>query len=140
MIIEVTGPKGGRVDTHLEWRVHHAISSFAKTLKIDRFKLNILVRIHNKAIIDECVEGWCEIIDSRSFEIDVALYSNWMGVLAHEMVHVKQYVRKELDYRMNTWKSKPVDPDEIEYYDRPWEIEAFKLQKILLDKYEERRV
>jgi len=140
MLVEVTGPKGGQVDPHLVWRVNHAIASFVKTLGIDRFKLNILVRVHNKAIIDDSVEGWCEIIDPRTFEIDVALYSNWMGVLAHEMVHVKQYVRKELDYKMCTWKSKPIDPDEMDYYDRPWEAEAFALQDVLLAKYEERKV
>lgn len=140
MIVQVTGPKGGIVDAHLEWRVCDAIKSFTKSLGIDRFKLNILVRVHNKAIIDNSVEGWCEIISPRTFEIDIALYSNWMGVLAHEMVHVKQYVRKELDYKMSTWKSAPVDPDEMDYYDRPWEIEAFELQNVLVAKYEERRV
>lgn len=50
--------------------------------------------------------------------------------LAHEMVHVKQWARGELKdvmrgYSLCKWMGKVVDTDTVEYYDTPWEIEAF---------------
>ena len=50
--------------------------------------------------------------------------------LAHEMVHVKQWARGELKdvmrgYSLCKWKGMVVDTDKVEYYDSPWEIEAF---------------
>ena len=50
--------------------------------------------------------------------------------LAHEMVHVKQWARGELkdvlrEYSLCKWKGTVIDTDKIDYYDSPWEIEAF---------------
>ena len=50
--------------------------------------------------------------------------------LAHEMVHVKQWARGELKDSMRghslcKWMGKEFDTDKNEYYDLPWEIEAF---------------
>ena len=49
---------------------------------------------------------------------------------AHEMVHVKQWARGELKdvmrgYSLCKWKGELVDTEKVEYYDTPWEIEAF---------------
>lgn len=44
--------------------------------------------------------------------------------LAHEMVHVKQYCKKELNEEMSKWRGQDVDADTIDYDDQPWEIEA----------------
>jgi hypothetical protein len=48
--------------------------------------------------------------------------------LAHEMVHVKQYAKGELkDYvkvNKSKWKGEIIDPDRVDYWDQPWEIEA----------------
>ena len=46
------------------------------------------------------------------------------------MVHVKQWARGELKdvmkgYSLCKWKGKVFDTDKVEYYDAPWEIEAF---------------
>ena len=40
------------------------------------------------------------------------------------MVHVKQYARRELHSDKHVWMGKTVDPDDVNYWDRPWEIEA----------------
>ena len=45
------------------------------------------------------------------------------------MVHVKQYVRKELFSECNFYA------DRDEYLKLPWEIEAYKLQEVLLTKW-----
>ena len=44
--------------------------------------------------------------------------------IAHELIHVKQYVKKELNEEMNRWKGQKVNPEKIPYLEQPWEIEA----------------
>ena len=49
----------------------------------------------------------------------------------HEMVHIKQYIRKEMDSEIvgsrMRWKSKTY-PYDIKYDDMPWEKEANRLE------------
>lgn len=54
-----------------------------------------------------------------------------VSTICHEMVHLKQYARRELRYvNGNTmWKKKAYN--EVDYWDAPWEKEAFKLEKKL---------
>ena len=55
-----------------------------------------------------------------------------LRVIAHEMVHIKQYVRGELKDCNNPnyalWKRKRINLNEIKYYFLPWEVEAFGLE------------
>ena len=60
-------------------------------------------------------------------------------VLGHELVHVKQYARNEMnDGDVQTgsavWKGRKVNPN-TDYYNLPWEKEAYHLQEILLEEY-----
>ena len=53
--------------------------------------------------------------------------------LAHEMVHVKQWVKGEMyEYSSNSnvvrFMKKKYDMNDMDYYDYPWEIEAFGRQ------------
>jgi len=54
-------------------------------------------------------------------------------VVAHEMVHVKQIAKGQLKYvgKKMFWKGKRVYPKKMSYYDHPWEIEAWKMQRYL---------
>lgn len=57
--------------------------------------------------------------------------------LFHEMVHVKQMYKGELKQRKNQqlfWKGEHV-PNEIAYHELPWEIEAYRMQEELAEKY-----
>lgn len=47
-----------------------------------------------------------------------------LKTLAHEMVHMLQYARGELNEEMSLWKGRKVDSDEIPYSEQPWEVEA----------------
>ena len=64
---------------------------------------------------------------------------NMLVALAHEMIHVKQYARGELkDYlRVNKskWKGEIIDPQEVDYWDQPWEIEAHGYESGLFTKF-----
>lgn len=70
--------------------------------------------------------GYCLCMDNRTFELEIGTNQRLrriMETVAHEMVHVKQYARNELkpDYQ---WQGKTVNPERVEYWDLPWEIEA----------------
>jgi hypothetical protein len=79
---------------------------------------------------------------------DESLYAT----LAHEMVHVKQYAYGEL-YNIlylttdelaitfkHVWKGEPwvAEPKQDEYYDSPWEIEAYGRQVGLYQRWKNR--
>ena len=93
--------------------------------------------------------GFCHITDDnlnrpREFliEVDASMKHSFEQILtwlAHEMVHLKQFVRKELcDYEnlRVQWKSKTY-AHEITYDDQPWEKEAYRLEDTLYEEFEE---
>jgi hypothetical protein len=132
MNILVTGPRGGELPTGLVAMATLAVRDYAQQLGISRLKTNIHLRLHNALTIDDA-EGLCEAVDNRNFIVDVCMFTNWLGILAHEMVHVKQYALNELDEYMTRWKSR-TNVCELDYYDQPWEKEAFRLQdKLMLE-------
>ena len=80
----------------------------------------------------------------REFEIEidssmVNTYEDMLIWLAHEMVHVKQFVRVELiDWYTGgvQWKTKCLR-GYTKYEDMPWEKEAYRLEEKLYDEYKE---
>ena len=72
--------------------------------------------------------GYClELDNNRTFEIEVARtlrLRTLLETVAHELVHVKQYARRELHPVNNTWCGKTYNPEKVSYWDLPWEIEA----------------
>lgn len=100
--------------------------------------------------LDKNVYGYCDWNDdnhrARNFTIIVHPTlgkRNTLLVLAHEMVHVKQYAKGELkDYlRVNRvrWKDKVYDDEEIDYWEQPWEIEAHGREKGLYYQFLEHK-
>ncbi len=136
MNVFVTGPNGGQVQLDLQANVALAVQSFAEQLGINRLKTNIRVRLHKKVFIDmaDGTEALCESLDKRNFIIDVAMFSNWVVNLAHEMVHVKQFARNEMDAGLTRWKSNQYAGN-IDYWDQPWEKEARRLQFKLAEEF-----
>lgn len=60
--------------------------------------------------------------------------------LAHEMVHVKQYARGEMKdiwkpVRMVKWQGERYLHEEMDYWEQPWEIEAYGREKGLYFKF-----
>ena len=92
--------------------------------------------------------GYCHIIDDnlnrpRQFmiELDTSMkygFDQILTWLAHEMVHLKQFVRKELwDYETGRvqWKSRTYG--RLHHDDQPWEREAYRLEGELYEEFEE---
>lgn len=74
-------------------------------------------------------EGYAEINIARKCEGKKVEYSEMMQTLAHEMVHVKQYFRNELDGTGMNFKWKGRNANGYKYENQPWEREAFKREE-----------
>ena len=93
-------------------------------------KLEIEIQINN--LKDNAV-GYCMMQDdNRTYEIEVDKkldIEEMIVTVCHEMVHVKQYARNELGINDKN--------DGQNYFDLPYEKEAYELQEILLKQYQE---
>lgn len=80
--------------------------------------------------------GYCNIIESnRSFIIEVnksVSLKDFVSTIIHEMVHVKQFARNEMSAYGMRWKTRIVS-ENTKYVDLPWEKEAYKLEKKLIE-------
>ena len=122
--------------------VKRAALFYAKELISEKMLENIFVRIKfNKDIPAygyASVEDYNESGKPREFEIE--LHSGIGGydilkTLAHEMVHVKQYVYGETNEKLTRWKGERVDSDTIDYWVQPWEVEAHGYEAGLFTKF-----
>ncbi len=58
-----------------------------------------------------------------------------LSTLAHEMVHVKQFVYNEMNEDLNKWKTKKIDYTLMDYYSLPWELEAHGYEVGMMSKF-----
>ena len=112
---------------------------------IRRLKLSRMSSLDIHVILRKLrgVDGYCSMEDDErrifSIEIHKSLkLRQLIMTLIHEMVHVKQFARNEMDdFPINgrhRWKSGTV-PKNVTYYDIPWEKEALRLQEKLTDEF-----
>jgi len=109
--------------------------------------LKITVNLKRNLLSKEGLEGSAVWEDDsyrpREFivEIDSTVkVRNILLTLAHEMVHVKQWAKDEMYEYVNTigmvrFKGEKVHLDSLEYWDQPWEIEAYGKQLGLFIRY-----
>jgi len=100
---------------------------------LDRFN-DVIVKVTVTSNIDVygycCIEQYDENDDVYELSMDVQkgqTNSEIIHTLAHEMVHIHQYVTKKLNDDLTVWKGKKIDSDNIDYEDHPWEIEAMMI-------------
>ena len=75
-------------------------------------------------------EGYVEINIAKTLYGEPIPFEEIMSTLAHEMVHAKQYFRKELTgYGETTWKGR--NAAGYKYENQPWEKQAHRLEPIL---------
>jgi len=111
--------------------------------------INLDLKLTKGLYEKEKAYGYCHILDDnlnkpREFhiELDTSMKHSFDQILiwfAHEMVHLKQFVRGELyDYETGSvqWKSKRYSRDVI-YNHQPWEREAYRLESKLYNEFAE---
>ncbi|NBP03737.1 MAG: hypothetical protein EBU90_27290 [Proteobacteria bacterium] len=116
LFLDITGSKAPK-------RRCESIVSWFIGKYLPRHKLDIT--INHRGLLREGVYGWCSVMDSnyrpRTFEIELhnrLSVEDYSKVLLHELQHVLQHVRAELDYE-----------------DSPWEIEAHQMESVLYLEY-----
>ena len=148
MIVEVEGYRSHNIN--LSQTVGEAVSFYSEVLLGKRMANNVdvLVKLTKDLKKKEKAYGFCHITDDslcrpREFmiELDASMkysFDQILTWLAHEMVHLKQFVRKELwDYETGRvqWKSRTYG--RVHYNDQPWEVEAYRLEGTLYEEFEE---
>ena len=90
--------------------------------------------------IPEKVQGWCMEIDKNCSHIQIdkrlGLGDDFITCVLHELVHVKQQFKgelKEMKGIEKMWKGEVYIG--VDYYNLPWEKEAYHMQEVLLDEY-----
>ena len=116
-----------------------AATFIAKRLKIDRFDFTLAINF--KHGFTELCQAHAQVyyINERRIQIEIdAAIPELIAVeiLAHEMVHVRQYLTKKLSEDkkgLQLWKGQHVAI--MPYHKQPWEIEAMKLRTVLKWEY-----
>ena len=103
------------------------ITSWYINTKLPRYKnLNIEIDLEN---INDA-QGFCTEIDNREFhiQIDKRLQGDdFVTCLFHELTHVEQHLRNKFGIKDEV--------DHLDYFDRPYEIDAYEKQEQLLEEY-----
>ena len=148
MIVEVEGYRSHNLTLYQS--VGNAASFYGEVLLGKRMARNILleIKLTKELKQKEQAYGFCHITDDnldrpREFmiELDTSMKNSFDQILtwlAHEMVHLKQFVRGELyDYATGNvqWKSRTYG--RVHYSDQPWEKEAYRLEGELYEMFEE---
>ena len=58
-----------------------------------------------------------------------------INTMAHEMVHVRQFVKKEINEELSKWKSRKINMHVVPYSKLPWEIQANKIGQKLFEEF-----
>jgi len=139
----------GLPTTDLQKRVRHAAKYFASKLIPDYQLKTLEVKIIFDPIRcarDECLGEvwWVDRKDKpRKYTMLIDPASNIARVLAHEFVHIKQYVLGQMidqSKGLVVWKRRVIKDashieDRAKYKALPWEKEAYGKERKLLKKY-----
>lgn len=123
-----------------------AAAWFAFNTLMPRVRKPIFINIRTIRNLAEKKGIYGDVVDEGDREftvrIDVSLpLEELISTMLHEMVHVWQYTTKRMVYKWvhEVRFNKDVYSWDMPYNDRPWEIEAHKMEKQLKEKYDEQR-
>ena len=103
---------------------------FAKLYLLPRHKID---EIEIESVKGLLADGDCYDAEDRSFIIRVnkeLSKEDLLTTIFHEFVHIKQHIKKEFGGDVFA-----ISNEEVVYEDRPYEVEAFRLEKELLEEY-----
>lgn len=133
MNVEILGRKSA-----VKSAIHHCILFFIKELKLQNSRYSLIVVTDRGMASRDGYRGAVLKLGPKeiAMQIDTALDTEKLIVtLAHEMVHVKQYAKGQITHGKNVkskyWMGRPIKAD---YFDTPWEIEAYSKERILANK------
>jgi len=144
MIVSVRGAKDSQLTKMLKLAAH----SYADKLLSPQLSKNITVQVRIRERGQINAGGFCEmdedtLVSPRCFNIDIGRTKkkiHMFTILAHEMVHLKQWATGEMKDRylrrnyVTIWRGETYQEDHS-YWDQPWEIEAYGLENSLVAKF-----
>jgi len=115
------------------------INFYARELKIDKKNFTLAIFSTKGLANDIGANGMAYRIEDKiySMHLDSRIsMENLIQVIAHEMVHIKQFVRGQISFKGRSmyWLGNKVIKSKINYYDHPWEIDAWSKEKVLSAK------
>lgn len=139
--VEMNGQVRGR--RSLELFANRVINSFFTK----RYRRHVYVEIFFEKRVENNYLGICYPNDNRTVTICIARQdddgnyfdpADMAKVLAHELVHAKQYFKRQFDF-CSKYRAKSTEPyvtyNGVSYYDAPWEIEAINHEESLFDRF-----
>ena len=122
--VEVTG--GNKFQREI---AHKTVAFMIEKLMPRMKTLDIALHICN---IKSDAVGFAMMTDNnRTFELEIDKkinLNNLVTTICHEMIHVKQYARNEINGIDLCSKGRNI-PKDTDYWNFPWEKEAYRLQK-----------
>lgn len=120
-----------KVLSFAETVINSLMPFFEKEINID---INIVPRCEdeNSALCWGSKESAKIELAQKSYDVEFTL-EDMMLNLAHELVHAKQFLNKELSSSLDEWKG--CDYTHLPHNRRPWEKEAFLLEDELFKTY-----
>ena len=116
--------------------------AFAEDALLSRMKKQYYINIKpmRDLLVKRGVCGDCMDEEDREFtiRIDISIpIKEMIDTILHEMVHVQQYLSRRMRQVCGSEIifDRVVYPHGIKYADSPWEIEAFRIERQLSEKY-----
>ena len=118
--------------------IETCVALFKKELKLENSKYSLVILTDRGMSTRDGCRGSVFQVGPKALGmvIDTAMsIENLIITIAHEMVHVKQYARGQIKHGKNL-KSKfwMGQKNKSQYYDSPWEIEAYSKERVLANK------
>jgi len=141
MIIEVSGHRSPKFKAMLSTAIESYCSRIMSEKLLDSIYLKVLLK---KSLDYPTMQGYCYYVGYdegiREFEIAVKKNISLRELLiytAHECVHMKQLASGELKegVRKCRWQGQVIDEHKLDYWDLPWEIEAYGREKGLYHRF-----
>lgn len=125
-------------------QINQAMNFFRDFLFREQYRLALNTYIDVEVKRDIGADGWCFVEDDdhrpREFRIQLEKTLDEIALLttlAHEMVHVWQYATGKLKlYQDGKHRyAGKVYSSNTKYVDRPWESEAYDLERVLVEEW-----
>ena len=118
--------------------IQTCVELFKKELKLENSKYSLVILTDRGMSKRDGCRGSVFQVGPKALGmvIDTAMnIENLIITIAHEMVHVKQYARGQITHGKNLkskfWMGQKI---KSQYYDSPWEVEAYSRERVLANK------
>jgi hypothetical protein len=119
--------------------IEGCITLFIRELKLEKSKATLLVFSRKDMEKETSAAGMVYPYAHGLITMDLdskLRMEKLIHTIAHEMVHVRQIAKGQLTYQGKKifWKGKQYYPKRMSYYDHPWEIDAWRNERVLASR------